>query len=58
VCIFENRALSCNAIITLTASTTIGLYASGTITADVLYAATPNNSSGNNATGIVAIKIA
>ena len=51
-------ALSCNAIITLTASTTIGLYASGTIAADVLYAATPNNTSGNNATGIVAIKIA
>ena len=51
-------ALSCNAIITLTASTIIGLYASGTIAADVLYAATPNNTSGNNATGIVAIKIA
>jgi hypothetical protein len=51
-------ALSCNAIITLTASTTIGLYASGTIAADVLYAATPNNTSGNTATGIVAIKIA
>jgi hypothetical protein len=51
-------ALSCNAIITLTASTTIGLYASGTLASDVLRADTPNNSSGNNATGIVAVKIA
>jgi len=51
-------ALSCNAIITLTASTTIGLYASGTATANVLRADTPNNTSGNNATGIVAVKIA
>jgi hypothetical protein len=51
-------ALSCNAIITLTASATIGLYASGTATANVLRADTPNNTSGNNATGIVAVKIA
>jgi hypothetical protein len=51
-------ALSCNAIITLAASTTIGLYASGTVAADVLRADTPNNTSGNNATGIVAVKIA
>jgi len=51
-------ALSCNAIITLTGSMTIGLYASGTVTANVLRADTPNNTSGNNATGIVAVKIA
>lgn len=51
-------ALSCNAIVTLASTTTIKLQASGTITSDVLKAATPNNGSGNNATGLVAVRIA
>ena len=51
-------ALSCNAIVTLASTTTIKLQASGTITSDVLKAATANNSSGNNATGLVAVRIA
>lgn len=51
-------ALSCNAIITLGSTTTIVLQASGTIAGDVLKAATPNNASGNNATGLVAVRIA
>jgi len=51
-------ALSCNAIITLASTTTIQLQANGSIAADVLKATTPNNSSGANATGIVAVKIA
>lgn len=51
-------ALSCNAIITLASTTTILLQANGSIAADVLKATTPNNSSGANATGIVAVKIA
>lgn len=51
-------ALSCNAIVTLASTTTIKLQASGTITSDVLKAATANNPSGNNATGLVAVRIA
>lgn len=51
-------ALSCNAIVTLASNTTIKLQAAGTITSDVLKAATANNSSGNNATGLVAVRIA
>jgi hypothetical protein len=51
-------ALSCNAIITLAATTTIKLQTAGTITSDVLKAATANNGSGNNATGLVAVRIA
>jgi hypothetical protein len=51
-------ALSCNAIITLASTTTILLQAAGSITLDVLKATTPNNGSGANATGIVAVKIA
>jgi hypothetical protein len=51
-------ALSCNAIVTLASNTTIKLQAAGTITNDVLRAATPNNSSGANATGLIAVKIA
>ena len=51
-------ALSCNAIVTLASTTTIKLQAAGTITSDVLKAATANNSSGNNATGLVAVRIA
>ena len=51
-------ALSCNAIVTLASTTTIKLQASGTITSDVLKAATANNSSGANATGLVAVRIA
>lgn len=51
-------ALSCNAIVTLGSTTTIVLQALGTIAGDVLKAATPNNSSGNNATGLVAVRIA
>ena len=51
-------ALSCNAIITLASTTTIYLQANGSIAADVLKAATPQNASGNNATGIVAVRVA
>ena len=51
-------ALSCNAIVTLASTTTIKLQAAGSITSDVLKAATANNSSGNNATGLVAVRIA
>lgn len=51
-------ALSCNAIVTLGETTTIKLQAAGSITADILRADTPNNASGLNATGLVAIKIA
>ncbi|CAB4140533.1 Phage tail repeat like [uncultured Caudovirales phage] len=51
-------ALSCNAIVTLGATTTIKLQAAGTVASDVLKAATPNSASGNNATGLVAVKIA
>jgi hypothetical protein len=51
-------ALSCNAIVTLASNTTIKLQAAGTITNDVLRAATPNNASGANATGLIAVKIA
>ena len=51
-------ALSCNAIITLASTTTILLQAAGSLTNDVLKATMPNNGSGANATGIVAVKIA
>jgi hypothetical protein len=51
-------ALSCNAIITLASTTTIRLQSAGSLTNDVLKATTPNNGSGANATGIVAVKIA
>ena len=51
-------ALSCNAIITLASTTTIYLQAAGSINSDVLKAATPQNASGNNATGIVAVRVA
>jgi len=51
-------ALSCNAIITLASTTTIYAQAAGSLTNDVLKATTPNNGSGANATGIVAVKIA
>jgi|GEM_PF-3498456 len=51
-------ALSCNAIVTFGSTTTIKLQAAATITADVMKAATANNSSGNNATGLVAVRIA
>lgn len=50
-------ALSCNALVTLASTTTIKLQAAGSITADVLRADTPNNASGLNATGIIAVKI-
>jgi hypothetical protein len=50
-------ALSCNALVTLESTTTIKLQAAGSITADVLRADTPNNASGLNATGIIAVKI-
>lgn len=51
-------ALSCNAIVTLGGTTTIKLQAAGSITANILRADTPNNASGLNATGLVAIRIA
>jgi len=51
-------ALSCNAVVTLVDTTTIRLQAAGTVASDVLKAATPNSASGNNATGLVAVKIA
>lgn len=51
-------ALSCNAIVSLGATTTIKLQAAGTVASDVLKAATPNSNSGSNATGLVAVKIA
>jgi hypothetical protein len=51
-------ALSCNAIVSLGATTTIKLQAAGTVASDVLKAATPNSASGSNATGLVAVKIA
>ena len=51
-------ALSCNAIVTLASTTTIKLQAAGSITNDVLKAATANNSSGANASGLIAVRIA
>ena len=51
-------ALSCNGVAVLGATTTIKIQVAGTIAGDVLKAATPNNSSGNNATGIIALRVA
>jgi len=51
-------ALSCNGVAILGATTTIKIQVAGTIAGDVLKAATPNNSSGNNATGLIALRIA
>lgn len=39
-------------------TTTIKIQVAGTIAGDVLKAATPNNASGNNATGLIALRIA
>ena len=51
-------ALSCNGVAVLAATTTIKIQVAGTIAGDVLKAATPNNASGNNATGLIALRIA
>ena len=51
-------ALSCIGVAVLAATTTIKIQVAGTIAGDVLKAATPNNASGNNATGLIALRIA
>jgi hypothetical protein len=51
-------ALSCNGVAVLASTTTIKLQVAGTLTSDVLKAATPNNASGNNATGLIAVRVA
>ena len=51
-------ALSCNGVAVLAATTTIKIQVAGTLTNDVLKAATPNNASGSNATGLIALRIA
>lgn len=50
-------ALSCNGVAVLGATTTIKVQVAGTIGGDVLKAATPNNGSGNNATGLIALRV-
>lgn len=50
-------ALSCNGVAVLAATTTIKLQVAGTVAGDVLKAATPNNASGNNATGLIALRV-
>jgi len=51
-------ALSCNGVAVLASTTTIKVQVAGTIAGDVLKAATPNNASGNNATGLIAVRVA
>jgi len=50
-------ALSCNGVAILASTTTIKLQVAGTLTSAVLKAATPNNASGNNATGLIAPRV-
>jgi hypothetical protein len=51
-------SLSCNAIVTVSTTTTLYLQAAGSLTNDVVKATTPNNASGATATGLIGIRIA